>query len=235
MVIFWRLLFGHFLADFTFQTNFINRWKRSSFWGMLAHCATHPLCYVALTFPFLGDYWINLPGLRLKGWLCVLLVFVIHFIEDEWRVFTIFKYKTPDNTLYFLWDQIIHYAVIFLVIPVSTMSSVDFFPEKWPILGCLAVIVTHASTIFIYFIEKDINGVTFPDFQEKYLAMAERAVLALCFLVPGRGWIVLAPAWLAAMAGLRAKRLIDLSWVSLYLGAALAVACGLCARVIYYS
>ena len=41
-----------------------------------------------------------------------------HFLEDQWRVFTIFKYKTPDNTLYFVWDQIIHYAIIFAVVAV---------------------------------------------------------------------------------------------------------------------
>ena len=47
MVIFWRLLLGHLLADFTFQSNFINAWKRKSIWGMLGHCAMHPIAYVA--------------------------------------------------------------------------------------------------------------------------------------------------------------------------------------------
>ena len=117
MVIFWRLLFGHLLADFTMQTNFINRWKRKSVWGLMAHCLTHPILYLILTWPFLRDTWLTMGPLRLNGWWCILLVFVAHFIEDYWRVYTIFKYNTPDNTLYFFWDQIIHYAVIFMVVP----------------------------------------------------------------------------------------------------------------------
>ncbi|MEK7857587.1 MAG: DUF3307 domain-containing protein [Elusimicrobiota bacterium] len=235
MLIFWRLLFGHLLADFTFQTNFINQWKRSSFWGMMAHCATHPLFYVLLTYPYLKEFWINTPVVKLTGWACVLIVFVVHFIEDEWRVFTIFKYNTPDNTLYFLWDQVIHYAVIFAVIPVAFQNpSVSLLPEKWPVLGCLFVAVTHACTVLVYFIEKDLYDVSFPGFEEKYLAMVERLVLAMLFLVPNGGWLILVPAWLVLMYVLRDRRLLDLSWFNYYLGGAVAVGGGLCARFVYY-
>jgi hypothetical protein len=235
MLIFWRLLFGHLLSDFTFQTNFINHWKRTSFAGMVAHCATHPLSYAVLTWPYLTKVWIDTPFIQLQGWVCVLIVFVLHFIEDEWRVFTIFKYNTPDNTLYFLWDQVIHYAVIFAVIPVGLMSQeATLFPERWPVLGCLFVIVTHATTVLIYFIEKDLYAVEYPGFQEKHLGMAERLVLALTFLVPAGGWLVAAPAWLGVMYLIRAKRLLDLSWFNYYLGSAISVVSGLLARFIYY-
>ena len=54
-------------------------------------------------------------------------------------------------------------------------------------LGCLAVLVTHGSTVLIYFIEKDLWGRPFPGAQEKYLGIAERLVLALCFFCPTRG------------------------------------------------
>jgi len=236
MVIFWRLLFGHLLADFTFQTNFINRWKRSSLWGMAAHCAMHPLCYVALTWPFLRDSWIRLGPVGVPGWACILIVFLAHFIEDQWRVFTIFRYNTPDNTLYFFWDQIIHYAVIFAVIPVGLQGrKVTLIPEIWPVLGCLFVLVTHACTVLVYFIEKDLYGRLFPDAQEKYLTMAERLVLGLVFLVPGHAWALLALAWLSAMFQVRSKRYVDLSWLSFYLGGLVAVLCGVAARFVYYS
>lgn len=236
MVIFWRLLFGHLLADFTFQTNFINSWKRSSLKGMLAHCGTHPLAYVVLTWPYLSDFWIDTPHLRLNGWWCILVIFVAHLIEDQWRVYEIFKYKVPDNTLYFLWDQFIHYAVIFAVIPLGLLSeNVSLFPERWPVLGCLFVAITHAATVLIYFIEKDLYGLEFPGFEEKYLSMAERLVLSLSFLLPRQGWIVAAPAWLALMYVVRSRRYLDLSWLSYYLGGGLAVACGLLGRFIYYS
>ena len=236
MQIFWRLMLGHMLADFTFQTNWINHVKRTSVWGMLLHCVMHPIFYVALTFPYLKDVWIKTPYVQLQGWACILIIFATHFIEDEWRVTTIFKYKIPDNTLYFFWDQIIHYVVIFAVIPSSTLTGNGaLFPEKWAVLGCLFVAVTHACTVLVYFIEKDLYGIEFPGFDEKYLAMAERLVLALCFLVPKGGWLLLAPAWLGGMYLLRKKRLLDLSWFSYWLGAGVAVVCGLAARYVIYS
>ena len=236
MLIFWRLLFGHLLSDFTFQTNFINKWKRSSFWGMVAHCATHPICYAVLTWPYLREPWIRFGSMALPGWACIVIVFVAHFIEDQWRVFTIFKYHTPDNTLYFLWDQVIHYAVIFSVIPVGLHTpGASLMPETWPILGCLFVIVTHACTVFVYFIEKDLYGRGYPDNQEKYLAMAERLVLALVFLLPGNGWPLLALGWLSVMHLVRSRRYLDLSWFSFYLGGLTAVVCGLAARFVYYA
>ena len=238
MEIFWRLLFGHMLADFTFQTNFINRWKRTSFVGLLAHCLMHPLFYVALVWPYLGDYWIDNAFLRLNGWTCLFLIFVSHLLEDWWRIYTIFKYGMPDNTVFFAWDQIIHYAVIFAVAPLAatTAAVTGFFPEKWPVLGVLFVLATHACTVLVYFLEKDLHGADYPGDDEKYLAMAERLILALCFLLPSvSGAAVAAAAWLGVMYFLRRKRLFDLTTFAFYGGTAIAVLCGLAARVVYYS
>ncbi|MDE2512454.1 MAG: DUF3307 domain-containing protein [Elusimicrobia bacterium] len=237
MDIFWRLMFGHLLADFTFQTNFINRWKRTSMTGLLAHCLMHPLFYVILCWPFLGQTWIDNPFIRLNGWSCLLIVFVTHFLEDWWRVYTIFKYGMPDNTLFFVWDQIIHYSVIFAVAPMamSNATAVGYFPEKWPVLGCVFVLATHATTVMVYFLEKDLHGAEFPGTDEKYLGMAERLVLGLCFLYPSTpGAAVLAAGWLGVMFLLRRRRIFDMSAFAFYAGAALSVACGLAARAVYY-
>lgn len=234
MDIFWRLMLGHMLADFTFQTDFVNRWKRTSIWGMLAHCGMHPVCYALLTYDYLGDYWISTSWLHLQGWACILLLFAVHVLEDQWRVMTIFRYKTPDNTLYFLWDQIIHYAAIFAVFPLGLMSySASAQSEKWAILGCLLVVVTHATTVLAYFMEKDLYGAVFPGFDERYVGMAERLVLWLAFLLPQNGWIIVAPAWVGGMYFLRARRILDMSWFSFGLGTIVTVACGLCARAVY--
>ncbi|MDE2489451.1 MAG: DUF3307 domain-containing protein [Elusimicrobia bacterium] len=237
MEIFWRLMFGHLLADFTFQTNFINRWKRTSFAGLLVHCLMHPLFYVALCWPFLRETWVSNAFFRLNGWECIGLVFLTHLLEDWWRVYTIHKYGMPDNTVFFVWDQVIHYSVIFAVVPLAAASAAraGFFPEKWPILGCLFVLVTHATTVLIYFLEKDMHGAEYPGFDEKHLAMAERLVLALCFLLPSAaGAAVVAALWLGVMSFLRRRRLFDLTAFTFYMGAALAVLCGLAARVVYY-
>jgi hypothetical protein len=239
MEIFWRLMFGHLLADFTFQTDFINRWKRTSFNGLLAHCLMHPAFYVALCWPYLGQTWVDFPliGLRLGGWACVVLVFATHLLEDWWRVFAINRYRMPDNTAFFLWDQVIHYSVIFAVAPmaVSAAGVSGFFPEKWPALGCLFVVATHACTVLVYFVEKDARDAAFPAFDEKYLAMAERLVLALCLLLPSAAAAGLAAAgWLAVLAVLRRARMLELSPLSFYGGTAIAVLCGLAGRAVYY-
>jgi len=238
MNIFWRLMFGHLLCDFTLQTNFINRWKRTSQWGLLAHCGMHPAAYLLLTWPFLGDYWISNSLFQLNGWTCIAIIFITHYLEDWWRVFTIAKYGMPDNTLFFAWDQVIHYAVIFSVAPlaVTTTPLAGYFPEKWPVLGCLFVLVTHACTVLIYFVEKDLHGADYPADDEKHLAMAERLVLAMCFLFPSpAGAAALAAVWLGVMFYLRRRRLFDLTAFTFYTGAAVAALCGLAARFVYYS
>lgn len=234
MEIFWRLLLGHFLADFTLQTNLINDWKRRSLGGMLIHCGMHPVIYALLTFPYLGEVWLSVGSLRLNGWACVLLIFVLHFIEDEWRIFSIFRHKSPDNTLFFLWDQLYHWACIFLFLPLGLEMSRGWFPEEWSVLAILFVLVTHFATILIYFIEKDLYGLSFPEFDEKYLGMASRLALALCFLLPGSFFAWLAVAWMALLCYLKARRVYEPSWLSLGLGGALAVFCGTAARLVHY-
>ena len=234
MDIFWRLLFGHLVADFTLQTNSLNRWKRASPWGMLVHCLVHPLCYVLLTWRSLGEVWLTLGSLPLPGWACIGLLFAAHFLEDQWRVTTIFKYHAPDNTLYFLWDQAIHAAIIFAVSPIGLSNGEPLVPEKWPVLGCLAVVLTHMTTVTTFFLEKDLFHCAYPGFDEKYLGMAERLVLGLSFLLPHNGWLIAAPLWMGYLALLRSRRLLDLSWFSYGFGGAVSVACGLLARSVYY-
>src|SRR5579859_7744602 len=108
MLIFWRLLLGHLLADFTFQFNAINAWKRRNIWGMLVHCAMHPFFYILLTWKNLGEIWVSVLGIQLSGWACVALITLLHFTEDQSRVGHIRKHRSRDNTIYFLVDQLIH-------------------------------------------------------------------------------------------------------------------------------
>src|SRR5437764_150955 len=107
MEIFFRLLFGHLLADFTFQTNFLADWKRREFAGLLVHVAIHPLCYIALTWPYLGETWRIYGPISLNGWGCVVLASLVHFLEDWFRV-TVIARGWNDNTFFYFWDQAVH-------------------------------------------------------------------------------------------------------------------------------
>ncbi|MBI4387005.1 MAG: DUF3307 domain-containing protein [Elusimicrobia bacterium] len=236
MIIFWRLLFGHFLADFTFQTNFINAWKRRSLKGLLVHCGMHPLFYLVLTWPYLDWHWVNTPWLRLSGWSCILIIFVLHFLEDFWRIHTIEHYRTPDNTIYLLWDQVIHFACLFVFLPIGLSDMSDgWVPEKWPVVGILAIGVTHFATVFIYFLEKDFFGGSYPGTDEKYLAILMRLVWGLCFLLPGSWWSVPVLLWGLNLIYLKRRRIIDFSWFSINLGGVLCVVFGWLARLVWYS
>ena len=102
--------------------------------------------------------------------------------------------------------------------------------------GCLFVLITHACTVLIYFLEKDLHGADYPGDDEKHLAMAERLVLALCFMFPtALGAGALAAGWLGVMFFLRRRRLFDLTTFTFYMGAVVSVLCGLAARFVYYS
>lgn len=234
MVLLWRLLFGHFLADFTFQTDYINIWKRSNLLGMLVHCIIHPLVYAALVYPFLGDIWLENDWVSFSGWQCVFFIFIIHLVEDLLRVLAIRRYRSLDNTWCFLWDQIVHVASIFLLTPLAIPAADEggLIPEAWPVIGILLVLATHAGTILIYFLERDLFAAGFPSPWEKFFTMGERLVLCLLCMLPGQGWLVLAAGWLWLMYHARVRRVFDASQFSLVAGACVALMCGIAGRVL---
>ncbi|MBI2070623.1 MAG: DUF3307 domain-containing protein [Elusimicrobia bacterium] len=238
MAIFWRLVFGHFLADFTLQTNFINEWKRTSNVGMIVHCLTHPVCYIILTYPYLFDVWITVAGVPIHGLLAISIITATHYLEDIWRVNTIKKYNTPDSTLYLIWDQVVHLSVIFIFFGTSPDGAMErIVPEQWPVIGTLIVIATHFSVVLVYFLEKDFFNRDYPDVAEKYVAIGERllAFLAAAFIGDLRLAlaVVLAALLLPRITALSLKRPVgappNFSWAA---GSLLAVAAGLAGRMI---
>lgn len=229
MEIFWRLLFGHLLADFTCQTNYVAAWKRRSTWGLLVHATMHPVFYVALAGPYLNDIWMRTPWISLNGWACLTVIYVSHFLEDAWRSWSVTQHGAPDNLVFYLWDQVIHVVILFAMAPVSG----PVVSNAWPILGCLLVGVTHFATITVYFVEKDFFGGAFPETAEKYGGMLQWLAVFACLLLPG--------AWaLAAAAVLALQRLVPRLWpaaalsrTGFFLGNGLALAGGLVGRYVW--
>jgi len=226
MEIFCRLLFGHLLADFTFQTNFIAEWKRRSPWGLLAHVLIHPLCYIALLWPFLSETWVEL-GFPLNGWSCVVIATVLHYVEDHFRVNRINKGWT-DNTLFYFWDQALHIGILFFLSPWASQPLMT----SWPILGTLFVVVTHFATVTIWFVEKDIYGRDYPETEEKYISMLQRLVVWLAFFLPHPWWLFVLLFVLVSFGRHVWTRRVDFSWTSVVMGNALAVVCGLASRFV---
>jgi len=256
---------GHLIGDFTLQTNRIAAWKRKNLTGMLVHCGIHPVIYSLILWNYMGQVWVRLGPLALTGWACVAIIFITHFAEDQWRVLSVLKKETRDNTFFYIWDQVVHYVVLFSMSP-SIDGSVGKFgtvsypaimgtvplgeaqglglwerlvtvvrPEPWVFGVILFVLVTHFTTVSIYFLEKDFSGKEFPNDKEKYIGMAERVAVAAVFLLPGTWWVYLVAAWLLYLVVGKVRKTNPATWTNLILGNSTAVLCGMLSRGIFYS
>ena len=232
MNIFWRLVLGHFLADFTLQFDVVARLKRKNFWGMLLHCLTHYAASVALTWPYMGDVWVTVWGLPVSGWWAQFLMFATHLAIDETRLYSM-RVGYRDNTLSFLVDQALHIYVLFMITPVFQQRTLQQ-GGKWVMIAAMFVLVTHFTTVLIYFVEKDLYGKAFPCFDEKYFLMFERLVLWAFFFVPGHWWLPFAVAWAVQMLWVKRKRIMDMSGVNVLISAAMSMMLGALSRVYYY-
>lgn len=225
MEIFFRLLFAHLLADFTFQTNYIARWKRESVWGLLTHVALHPICYAVVLWPFRGQTWACPLGFNSSPFLAILISSVVHLVEDWFRVGRV-KKGWRDNTAFYAWDQAVHIASLWLLSPVKTQPATSL----WPLLGALAVIVTHFSTVTLWFLEKDFSGRDYPETEEKYVLILQRFAVWVAFFLPAPFWLLVPAAIIAAFMRHVWVRRVDYTWFSVIGGNLISVACGLYAR-----
>ncbi|MFN0117518.1 MAG: DUF3307 domain-containing protein [Elusimicrobiota bacterium] len=225
MEVFIRLLFGHFLADFTFQTNFIAEWKRRSFMGLLVHVLLHPISYIVLCWPFLNQTWFSIGGMNFNGWVGISIAGFLHFVEDWFRVKQI-NQGWEDSTVFYIWDQAVHLAVLWFISPHSTQAV----QNTWPYVGLLFVIVTHFSTVTIWFIEKDIFGRDYPETEEKYISILYRLIVWLCFFLPHPWWIFVLIFVVTMFCRHVVTRQVDFSSTSVTLGNSIAFLCGFICR-----
>lgn len=256
MEIFLRLFLGHFIADFTLQTNYIAAWKRKNLAGLLVHCLIHPIVYVALLWRYLPQTWLSIGPINLSGWACVFIIFATHFIEDEWRIWSVLKRNAPDNTFFYIWDQLVHYAMIFSfsptidgsvgkfgifqfppisgVVPLGQLSSGSIWdhfltvtrPEPWVWVAIILALLTHFLTVTIYFLEKDLWNKDFPCDLEKYTTILERLAICGLFLLPWYAWAAVPLCW-AARWWILKQRGIFLSWMNIIAGTGCAIFSGL--------
>ena len=225
MMIFWRLALAHFLADFTFQTNLIANWKRVSKWGMWVHVATHPLTSLALAWPYLSWPWVQTRWFHLDGWVCIGFITLFHWLQDEWRVWSIQETGSPDSTKFFLWDQVVHLAVILAFAP--TLPNTPVPPWVW--VALCATLLAHFTSVLVYFLENDMWGTSRVLEGKKYYYMAERFAGALLFLLPG-AWLLLAVGWMGWIVYLHYQDAKERTWVHLVVGHCAAALLGLIAR-----
>lgn len=231
MDIFWRLVFAHLLADFTFQTNRIAKWKRETIWGIVAHSAIFTLVGLIVCLGKLTDPWVWItPYFCIPGWGCIIILSILHFLEDQWRIYSINKFGSPDNIFFFLWDQIVHISLIFVFSPVDQKYWID----KIMLIGTLAVIATHFATILIYYLEKMFNSNAQIVNQRKYDTIVARLLLMVCCLIPwGLWWLII--VLLTVGIFIYQTKYKKFIWLDTILGNLISIACGILARIIYFS
>jgi len=225
MVIFWRLVLAHFIADFTLQTNRIANWKRSSRWGMAVHIMTHPIVSVILTWPYLSWPWVQTRLFHLNGWVCIAFITFFHWLEDEWRVWSIQETGSPDSTGFFLWDQVVHITMILAFSPTIPAAHT----EIWVVPALCAVLLANFVSVLIFFLENDLWGKSEVLNDGKYRYIGERFLGAALFLLPG-AWFLLALAWIGWIVFLHYRKAQDRTWVHLVVGNAAVVLLGLITR-----
>ncbi|MBP7796029.1 MAG: DUF3307 domain-containing protein [Elusimicrobiales bacterium] len=234
MDIFWRLVLSHLIADFTLQTDWINRMKREKFLGVIAHIGVHIVVTTALLIPYLNIKWFHFMGMDLKGYLIIIILCCLHFLVDQTRIYITKNDIYPDNTLFFLVDQLFHFYFIFLFTPFSNVSA-NFLGEKIVVILTFLVLITHTTTVLIYYIEKDIKNLPFPTFDQKYFMIFERTVIWGLFLLKGKWWLAILIIWIYQLYYLKKKKLMDISDINFYLSVSVSIVFGILSRYCLYS
>jgi len=226
MIIFWRLILAHLLTDYTFQTNRIAEWKRKSVTGVAVHSFIFLVLALALTWQYLGETWWKFSGLA-----SVILLSVIHFIEDQYRVWTIKRKDSPDNIMFFLWDQFIHVVFIFMLAPYDR----EIIGEKVIFILVLVIVLTHMASILMFYMERSFYELehSITGLKKKYYLITERLVVFLSMLLPSPWWALFV---LTAAGSYLLNRKLKLKFTRLNLIASivLVVLCGILGRIVLY-
>lgn len=226
-MIFWRLVLGHFIADFTLQTNKVAQWKRISRWGMVLHVVCHPIMYILFSWNYLLTVWVHFHGVALNGWTCVVLIALLHWAEDEWRVRCI-RRGTQDSTAFLLWDQAVHLAVLMAFAP----TLYGTHPETWVLTAIFVVLLAHFTSVLIFFVENDLGHASTVLAQGKYGWMAERLVLAAFFLIPGY-WFLMAIGWMGWLLFQRYRQRSERTWAHLTMATVAVLVVGIALRRLF--
>jgi len=104
MVLFWRLLLAHLIADFPLQTDAVFAVKKEKRWGVLLHSILFGLVAILLAKPFLGSGAV---------WSGLIVLWLLHTAIDKTKLILV-SGRRGDHLVYFLSDQVLHIAALAL-------------------------------------------------------------------------------------------------------------------------
>ncbi len=213
MLIFWRLVLAHFIADFTLQTNKVAQWKRVSRWGMVVHVLCHPLMYLLFCWNYLPWPWVRWHGLALNGWTCIVLIVLLHWLEDEARVWCIpstWNARQPRPSCFGIRPST--WAFLLAFAPLLNGTHI----EPWVLIAISAVLLAHFTSVFDFLRRKRrLRRLHRSGRHHKYAFMIER-------LSPGGSFPSSRPPglppsflWMAGLLIQRTRGRLNRTWIHL--------------------
>ncbi|MFE5392813.1 DUF3307 domain-containing protein [Bacillus thuringiensis] len=142
------MIFGHFLADYLFQTSSVNKQKESKdirerCFGLLKHIATHFLVYFSVTL-LLGQNTFFTFGVILL--ICVFHLF-IDFVKVVIKNIDFVKSSTWYSMWLYIFDQIFHIVSIIWLLNLSGLITYEW---KDILLFLDSFLFNHSSVLFSF-------------------------------------------------------------------------------------
>ncbi len=180
--LFYMLILIHLVVDFM-QPAALVRWSKNSSWGLLVHSAIYTFL-TALALAFVPLWW-----------LWALILGASHFIIDKMKIILTEK-ATRLSLLIFVLDQVIHLAIIILVLILARSQIATTQPQmntvfeqpKVLLYAVFYVIVTFGGSIFVFevlnSIKSDVDPKEVLSIEQRYKGILERGA-AMTLIVLG--------------------------------------------------
>lgn len=192
------LLIAHFLGDFTFQPRYWVDEKRRRKWRspyLYYHVLVHFLLVLTTIFWLSGEWSVT-------SVLGALIIALGHFFLDLVKIYYMkfIEYESHDvglqRGLVFLWDQIAHFCVLFLVAAWWQQSIwIAETPDQWTRVLIVALgyyFILYPAAAFVELSTQDWQTYIESDHQDEGLPLAGRTIgqlerlLALTFILIGQ-------------------------------------------------
>lgn len=232
------MLLAHLLGDYVFQFTALVRWKTRSLAGVIAHGGIVTMTTLLCTM-LVAPSW----------WLYALIIGLTHTVIDVVRARLLRITKSTWELAWYLLDQLVHIAVILLVVnsvdtPLrSELNGIARLLANRQILTFAIgyLLLTNPAWILLRFTVRGVWGIQAAPHLgqgEKYGPMIERLLIATCILI-GQAYLVpliLLPRRLTPIHidGLGAGVLVRPihHWAETILSVLLAIGIGLVLRLI---
>ena len=135
MYIIWliKLILAHLLTDFVLQpTSWIESRSKKHFGSV--HLYLHGLVTALVALLFIGIHY----------WWVALVILITHIAIDGWK-----SYR-PNETKYFLIDQCLHLAVIFVCWYIIFLN-VDDVVSAWDLINTKSILIYVTAYVFVSF------------------------------------------------------------------------------------